>query len=68
MWVPDMQSCIAVCMEWNLGYAVTNGGTPACAVAAVVRQPGDYCYLKSAAGVNNTSTSNGAAIDVAVLM
>jgi hypothetical protein len=62
-----MASCMAACVQWNKGYAVTSGGVPACAVAAVVKQPGDYCYFKSAAGVNNTSTSGGAVIDVAVL-
>lgn len=35
---------------------------------AVVKAPGEFCYLKSAIGVNNTSSSGGEPIDSAVLI
>ena len=63
-----MASCIDTCVAYNLGYAVTNGGSPACVAVAVVKAPGEFCYLKSATGINDTSTSGGAPIDSAVVI
>lgn len=62
-----MAGCIAACAEYNIGYAVTNG-SPRCAAVAVVKAPGEFCYLKSGTGVNDTSSSGGTPIDSAVLL
>jgi len=66
LWVPDMNSCINACALYNTGFTVSSGGLP-CVVVAVVRAAGEYCYLKSSVGINDTSTSNGAPIDSAIL-
>lgn len=63
-----MASCIDTCVAYNLGYSVVNGDSPSCAAVAVVKAPGEFCYLKSAIGINDTSTSGGASIDTAVLI
>jgi hypothetical protein len=62
-----MAGCIAACAEYNIGHAVESG-SPKCAAVAVVKAPGEFCYLKSATGVNDTSSSGGSPIDSAVLM
>jgi hypothetical protein len=67
LYTPDMAGCIAACAEYNIGYAVSTGG-PGCVAVAVVKAPGEFCYLKSAIGVNNTSSSGGEPIDSAVLI
>lgn len=63
-----MASCIDTCVAYNLGYAVTNGDSPSCVAVAVVKAPGEFCYLKSATGINDTTTSGGASIDTAVVI
>lgn len=62
-----MEGCIDACVMYNLGYSVSTGG-PSCVGVAVVKVPGEYCYLKSGTGVNNTSSSGGSPIDFAVLL
>lgn len=57
-----------MCIAYNLGYAVTSGASLACAAVAVVKAPGEFCYLKSATGINDTSSSGGAPIDSALLI
>lgn len=68
VYTADMQGCIDQCVAWNTGYAVTNLESPKCAVVAIVKSVGEFCYLKSATGKNDTSTSGGALIDSAVLI
>jgi len=70
LWVPDMTSCINACAQYNKGYAVTKATnpTPKCVAVAIVRGEGEYCYLKSATGKNDTSTSGGVPIDSAILI
>ncbi len=63
-----MQGCIDQCVAWNSGYAVGSLDGPKCAAVAVVKAVGEFCYLKSATGKNDTSTSGGASIDSAVLI
>ena len=64
---PDMNGCIDACAQYNVGASVVAGGA-ACKAVAIVREVGEYCYLKSATGVNNTSTSGGEPIDSAILV
>jgi hypothetical protein len=69
VWVPDMASCINQCAMYNQRFEVTSGASLKCAVVGVARQAGDYCWLKSATGINNTDTSGaGVPIDSAVLI
>ena len=62
-----MNGCIDACAQYNLGAAVAGGG-PECKAVAVVKAAGDYCYLKSATGINDTSSSGAVGIDSAVLV
>lgn len=63
LYTTDMNGCMVACAAWNAG-----AGNPKCAAVAIVKDVGQYCYLKSGTGKNNTSTSGGAPIDSAVLM
>jgi hypothetical protein len=67
IYVPDMMGCIDACAEYNKGDAVSQGAAE-CKAIAVVKAKGEYCYLKSGTGVNDTNSSGGSPIDTAVLV
>jgi len=62
-----MMGCIDACAQYNKGYAVGAGGEK-CRAVAVVKEMGEYCYLKSGTGINDTTTNGGNPIDSAVLV
>lgn len=64
-----MAACIDACSLYNDGYAVKTNNGDKCMGVSVVKQSGDYCWLKNAAGVNDTNSSGiGVSIDSAILI
>ena len=65
VWVPDLMHCVMLCAEYNFGLDTTSGF---CRGVSMVEKPGEFCYLKSATGVNDTSTSgNGPYVSAELL-
>lgn len=73
IYAPDLESCVAACASYNIGYqknskdGVSVGGGM-CKAVALVQVAGEGCYLKNGTGTNNTGTSYGARIDSALLL
>lgn len=42
--VPDMQSCIDACMKYT--EARLGGNAPLCWAVSIIKEPGEFCYLK----------------------
>lgn len=46
--VPDMQTCIQACADWNIAFYAGGGETDFCWGVLVIKTPGELCHLKSA--------------------
>ena len=74
MAVPDMLTCLALCAEYNSGYSdaigddVFRNGGGMCVGVSLIRGPAEFCYLKNATGINDTSAAGGSPVDSAVLV
>jgi hypothetical protein len=56
-YTPTLEACITACAAWNVAYphsGLTDGPRGNCRSVALLKRPGEYCYLKNATGTNNT--------------
>ncbi|KAE9577104.1 hypothetical protein CGCF415_v001745 [Colletotrichum fructicola] len=72
MTVPDMLTCMTLCAQYNQGYSDAVGddvyvGGGICVGVALVKGIGQFCYLKNATGINDTTAAGGFDVDSAVL-
>jgi hypothetical protein len=75
MTAPDLISCVALCAQYNAGYSNAVGddvnvGGGICVAVSLIKAPAEFCYLKNATGVNDTSANvaSGIGVDSAVLI
>ncbi|KAF9875698.1 hypothetical protein CkaCkLH20_06630 [Colletotrichum karsti] len=73
MTVPDMLSCMTLCAQYNQGYSDAVGddvyvGGGICVGVALIKGTGQFCYLKNATGINDTTAAGGFRVDSAVLV
>ncbi|KAI0126498.1 hypothetical protein BJ170DRAFT_408066 [Xylariales sp. AK1849] len=75
MTAPDLLTCMALCAQYNTGYSNAVGddvgvGGGLCVGVSLIKAPAEFCYLKNATGVNDTSANVGAGVgvDSAVLL
>ena len=67
-------TCITLCAEYNAGYSDAVGddiavGGGICVGVALVKSPTEFCYLKNATGINDTTAANGGQpVDSAILV
>lgn len=58
LYTATLDDCITACAAWNLAYpnsGLTDGATGECRGVALIKVPGEYCYLKNSSTlVNNT--------------
>lgn len=73
MTVPDMLTCLTLCAEFNQEYSNSVGddvgvGGGMCVGVGLIKGEAQFCYLKNATGVNDTSKAFGFPADSAVLV
>lgn len=60
-YAPDLVACMTLCAQYNQGYSDAVGddvrvGAGICVAVSLVKLPAEFCYLKNATGVNDTSS------------
>ena len=77
IWTTDLNHCASVCAEYNSGLEALyksgvggggNGTVGYCKAVSLTLKQGEFCYLKSATGRNDTAPGMGAEIVSAVLL
>lgn len=65
-----LEDCITACASWNQAYPnsrLTDGSRGMCRSVALVKTPGEYCYLKNATGTNDTFGAPGQFVSAVLL-
>ncbi|KAI0121206.1 hypothetical protein BJ170DRAFT_150916 [Xylariales sp. AK1849] len=73
MWTADRDACMEACAAYNAGYKAgldsgRSGGNGFCRAVTIVKQVGEFCYLKNGTASNITTSGSPEIFSSAVLL